>query len=241
MSAQIVIAVPYRKRPPRGYGDTLRALSLGAKIVSSQPVNSTAVKGPDHRVFHIPTNLPPSPARNLYYGNNIMRPLLDEAQKHGDYVVYLHDDVRPTTEQIATLIQTLDRMPDLIFASAAPRMMFMPDVGMVPSDWPDRCVIWRVSMMAEYLGPFTTEEGANGEATMRMVMNRILAAGHTETSWAWHYEMILEQDLPDPAPPPPPLPEFNAFGEIVPPPKGAARAMADETAIPWRKFEPAPL
>lgn len=207
-----VVAIAYRKRPPKGYGDTLRALVPGAHILSSQPANSTAVRGPDTRIFHLPTtSLPPGPARNRFYSNEIWLPMMREAITHGDIVLTLHDDVIVTKEQVANLINLVERIPQLVFASAAPRTIPMPDGTRIPSDWTDRCVAWRSTAVSPLLQIFTEAEmGEKAESNMQAIMARILAAGGTEASWIWMNEIVPEEPAPpelpvSPIPPFPPI------------------------------------
>lgn len=197
------IAIPFRARAPKGFGYRLRALLPGATIVASHSADATQVRGADVNIFH-PNTTATGIERNIFYGNSIMFPLLSEAQKHGDVVLYMHDDVLPTKQQAETLVRYIERVPALRFASAAPRSIPMPSGDRAISDWPDALVAWRSSSIPELIAqPFTAEEGKNLESTMLILMNRMKAAGISEqTGWIWVKDMLVEPET-KPAPPAP--------------------------------------
>lgn len=170
----LVIAIPFSKRPPAGYCDPLRAMLPGVKIIASQPLESTGVRGPDKLIFHM--NVTSEDAQRVAdYGNNIFRPLLLEAKTMADAVLYIHENVQVNPDHATRLVTMLERMSTLQFASAAPRVWEsgLPDIPNI-IDYADRFLVWRSATVERWLAPFDVDP--QGRATMDEINDRITAA-----------------------------------------------------------------
>lgn len=191
----VVFAVPYSKRAPKGFADKLRALVPGSLVCSSQSATATSVKGADKTIFHL--NAPEvlkGRERTLYWGNNILIPLMAAAQPMGDIVFLLHETVKPDAEKVNELCLLIERVPSLNFASAQPVMVRDFGGNLVVGDWSSRFVAWRSSTLLSWMTPFTIEDFPNFESTMQVVMKRIASEGGIEeVGWTWRMDMTVDE------------------------------------------------
>lgn len=188
---KLVFAIPFRARPPKRFADAIRAEFPECAIIISQPANTTRVRGADVTISHLNTTLT-GEERNLYYANAIMRPLCEKAATMGDLVVYLHDNVTPTTADILALVNIVERMPGMQFASAQPLFVPSENGSLRIADYPSRFVVWRAATMMQWMTEFTAQDMKGFRSSMQVIMDRMKAASLVEgVAWTWEMEITV--------------------------------------------------
>lgn len=189
---KLAIAIPFSKRPPERYADELRECFQGAKVIASQPADSTAVRGPDKLIFHL--NVTTTNAQRIAdYANGIFRPLLLEAQNHGDAVLFMHENILPDAAMVERMMSMIERVPCVQFVSAKPRVWNggTPEMPHAVVDYTSRFVLWRASEIGRWVTPFAVDP--RGRAVMDEVMDRIEAA-KDGSSFIWRDDMdVIER------------------------------------------------
>lgn len=201
-----VLAVPFRSNPSAQDVARFRGMCPGMKFIASLPPTADEELFDNH-IFHVPRHVT-GIEKTLYYGNRVMRPLMERAVTLGDVVILMHDDITIATADLQILLTFIERIPTLQFASGQPRTGLIPGQGSVVLDNPDRFMAWRSSSAMHWLEPFATEDAKGGESTMDIVMRRMSNEGLSEgTDWIWFNDMPVGEErpfapipVPDPAP-----------------------------------------
>lgn len=185
----LAIAIPFSKRPPKGYASVLRASFPGAQIIATQPADSTGVRGPDKLLYHL--NVTSTNAvRIADYANGIFRPLILEAKNRAELVLHAHENVEIDPKQVAKMVSIMERIPSLRFISGAPRRWEggTPEAPHVVVDNTDRLILFRSAGLDQLVEPFPVDP--EGRTQIDQIMDRILEAGETEAAWKWMDDII---------------------------------------------------
>jgi hypothetical protein len=197
---KLTLAASFRAQPTAEDVERIRGMAPECKLIATIPSDAQPIDGIDDSIYHL-NRYVLGVEKTLYYGNQILLPLVAKAIQEGGIMAILHADCTVRWKDAKRLITIIDRIPSIVFASAAPRTGLIPGTGPVILDYPDRFVVWRAETMAAYHAPFTMEEALTGFSTMQIIMERIKASGLDATSWLWDMNAPVDEPPIDPPKP----------------------------------------